>query len=64
MVAVTGAIVPPGKANRRSHMNIEMPMREELSDAELDGVNGGFSVKALVDAIKGWLIPIDSPRRD
>jgi len=41
MVAVTGAIVLPGKANRRSHMNIEMSKREELSDAELDGVTGG-----------------------
>ena len=47
-------------------MNIEMSKQEELSEAELDGVNGGFRFqdfnKALVDAIKGWLIPADSAR--
>jgi hypothetical protein len=48
-------MVPPDNANRRSHMTIEMPKPEELSDAELDAVNGGLSFqeikKILVDAI-------------
>jgi hypothetical protein len=48
MVAVTGAMVPTGKTIRRSHMNIEMPKCEELSDTELDGVIGGGLVHTAV----------------